>query len=112
MLNITRMTKGKGAVISALSVLIFISVISCTVQGHHYKITTFKSENGWGYDVVHNGKVYIHQPFMPVIEGNVPFEKRKYAREAAKIVVKKLRENKPPSITMEELKSITGKSAP
>jgi len=92
-------------VFALLSVLI-LAVAAYTLRGHFYKIDVFKSGQGWGYDILIEDKPYIHQPFMPAIEGQVPFRDKQSARETGKLVVRKLKNHKIPSVTKEELDSI------
>jgi len=62
---------------------------------------------GYGYDIYVNRKRYIHQPFIPVISGNIPFHSRKDARKTAGFVIIKIRNNiLPPSLTQAELDSL------
>ena len=51
-------------------------------------------------------KVYIHQPFMPAVEGQVPFKDKRSARKTGRLVVKKIRNHKLPAVTKEELESV------
>ncbi len=62
---------------------------------------------GWGYDVMIDGKLYIHQPNIPAIMGNNGFSSEEKARIAGEFIVEKIRKNiLPPSVTPEELDSI------
>jgi hypothetical protein len=71
-----------------------------------YQIDLFKTEQGWGYDISFQKKLFIHQPFMPAVKGQVAFNDRKSARKTAVLVVKKLRNKQSPGISIDELKSI------
>lgn len=109
----TIMTINRKTATGFILLLLTISLlIIFTVRRQTFGINTYKSGNGWGYDVLIKNKVYIHQPFMPVVQGDIPFEKRSYARKTAKIAAGKLRKNKLPTITKEELRSVTGKPLP
>lgn len=68
------------------------------------KINTFKIENGYGYSITIREKIFIYQPFIPAVEGNVPFSSRSDARKTGKIVRKKLKNNQEPALTVKELK--------
>lgn len=95
--------------IALLSVLVVLSA-GCTGRGHfNYEVELYESGNGWGYDIVVNNKPYIHQPYMPVVEGQVPFPDKKSARKTGLIVVEKLKNHKSPRISREELNSIIDK---
>jgi|SRR5688572_4594942 len=62
---------------------------------------------GWGYDILIDGKIYIHQPNIPAIMGNNGFSSEEHAQEAGEFIVQKLKNNiVPPSVTPEELDSL------
>jgi hypothetical protein len=62
---------------------------------------------GWGYDIMNDGKIYIHQPNIPAIMGNNGFSSEEKAQEAGEFVIQKLKNNiVPPSVTPEELDSL------
>ena len=62
--------------------------------------------SGWGYDILIDGKMYIHQPNIPAIMGNNGFSSEEKAREAGEFIVEKIRKNVlPPSVTAEELEN-------
>jgi hypothetical protein len=90
----------------ALLLVIILFAVIYAERGHFYKVDIYKSGNGWGYDIIKNNKSYIHQPYMPVVEGQVPFSNKQSARKTGRLVVKKIRNHKSPAVTREELKSI------
>ncbi len=62
---------------------------------------------GWGYDIMVNGNVFIHQPNVPALMGNNGFSSEENAREAGEFVIQKIRNNiLPPSVSPEELDSL------
>lgn len=62
---------------------------------------------GWGYDILVDGQIYIHQPNVPAVMGNNGFSSEEKAREAGEFVIYKIRNNiLPPSVTPEELDSL------
>jgi hypothetical protein len=90
---------------------------SCKDQGRpdHNKqvsitIQTFKidSINAWGYEILVNRKVYIHQDFVPALEGNHRFKTREEASKVAKAVLKKMKANQSPALTSEEVEELLG----
>lgn len=71
-----------------------------------FKVDSLESNGsgGWGYDILINGKLYIHQPIIPGVQGNRVFSSEEKAREAGELVVLKIRNNiLPPSVSVEEL---------
>ena len=67
---------------------------------------TFPSGNGWGYDVLVNGKLFIKQSFIPAIEGNESFAKKEDALKVATLVVTRLKQKEIPVIKLEDLRDI------
>jgi hypothetical protein len=73
-----------------------------------FTIETFKTETGgWGYNIVSGNKVFIKQDVIPAVQLAIPFRSEKEARRIAELVVKKLNSKKIPSITVEELDSLS-----
>jgi len=98
----------KKFLVLALFLVIVIIAFTLNGRGHFYKTELFRSGEGWGYDILKNEKVYIHQPFIPAIEGQVPFSDKRSARKTGKLVISKLMRQKSPTVTKEELNEILG----
>ncbi|MBN2348121.1 MAG: DUF4907 domain-containing protein [Bacteroidales bacterium] len=71
-----------------------------------YGLQVFPSDNGYGYQIVKNNNILIHQPFIPAIQGNIPFTDKSSARKVGKMVIHKIQNNQLPSITPAELRSV------
>ena len=73
------------------------------------RIQTFQNEDqSWGYDVYLNEKRYIHQPHQPAVGGKEGFKTEAHAQQVAAIVEEKIRKGiMPPSVTPEEVQSVT-----
>ena len=93
---------------ATLLILITAIIIFYKTRGQGYHVNLFKSEQGWGYDISIGEILFIHQPYMPAVNGQVPFTKKKSARKTADLVVKKLRNKQSPGISSGELRSIVG----
>ena len=62
---------------------------------------------GWGYDIMVNQEIHIHQPNIPAVMGNNGFSSEEKALTAGEFVIQKLKNNvSPPSVTPEELDSL------
>jgi hypothetical protein len=94
--------------IFALFLVIVLFTVIFTKRGHFYEVELFKSEQGWGYDIVKNNKTYIHQPYVPVVEGQVPFRTRQSARKTGRLVIRKIRNHESPALTRDEINAIIG----
>jgi len=73
-----------------------------------YTIKTFRIDSsGWGYDIYKNNKPLIHQPLIPSINRNMPFETEEMALKTAQLVIRKLKNKEfPPSVSKEEIDSL------
>ena len=68
---------------------------------------SFKTSNGWGYQILKDKKVLINQPTIPVIEGNKAFSSQKEALKVANLVKVKLEKGQfPPSVTKSQIDSL------
>ena len=58
----------------------------------------------FGYDILVNGRPFIHQPHIPGLAGNKGFATRGKAQKTAEFMVKKIRNNNvPPTVTRDDL---------
>jgi len=64
------------------------NAISLSKDSVSYKL--FNVGKGFGFDILVNGKVYIHQPIVPCIEGLQAFAKERDAKTIAELIVYKL----------------------
>lgn len=67
---------------------------------------TFKGDAGWGYDIYTNDTLYIHQEFIPAAEGRKGFTTKEDAEKISQLALAKLKYNKLPVITLEEIDSL------
>jgi hypothetical protein len=65
-----------------------------------------QSSLGWGYEVVADGKTYIHQEFIPAIPGKHGFKTKEDALKVGQKVISKISANQVPTITVDELKGM------
>jgi Domain of unknown function (DUF4907) len=74
----------------------------------NYEVKVFASDtSGFGYDVYHNNKIAVHQPFIPGVNGNKGFATAIDALKVGQLVAKKLQKNiLPPSVSTNELDSL------
>ena len=61
---------------------------------------------GWGYNIIASDKVHIKQEYMPAVPGKRGFKTATDAMMVGNLVVKKITENKMPTITLHELDSM------
>jgi hypothetical protein len=63
--------------------------------------------NTWGYDILVDNKLTIHQPSIPSLPGNEGFKTKEGAEKVAKLVTEKMKKGEmPPSIDAKEMKKL------
>ena len=63
--------------------------------------------NTFGYNILKNGKIYIHQPHIPAVPGNEGFKSENKALKTAAFVISKIERNiSPPTVSAAELDSL------
>ncbi|MDE3214208.1 MAG: DUF4907 domain-containing protein [Bacteroidota bacterium] len=65
-----------------------------------------QTQTGWGYNIIADHKIYIHQDFIPAIQGYKTFRTREDALKAANLVIIKISSGKLPSLTKKEIDSL------
>ncbi len=70
-----------------------------------YKV--FRVDSGWGYDIYVNRRIFIHQPYIPAVQGRFVFMSREAARKVAILVIHKMMERPGlPAVSVSELDSL------
>jgi hypothetical protein len=63
--------------------------------------------NIWGYDILVNKKLTIHQPSVPSQSGNNGFKTKNSAEKVARLVIKKMKKGEmPPTIDAKEMNKL------
>lgn len=76
-------------------------------NGRSIKAVTFKDSVGWGYNILVNDTVYIHQDYMPGVPGIHAFTTEESALKVGNYVSEKLRKRKAfPTVYPRELDSL------
>ncbi len=64
-------------------------------------------QNTFGYNILENKRIMIHQPSVPGLPGNKGFTTKEDATKVAKLVIKKINKNiMPPAVSLQELRSL------
>ena len=72
-----------------------------------YSAVVFSVSNGWGYDILVDDSVFIHQESIPGYGNGKTFPEKEQAEKAANLVLKKLKSNEGlPTLTRFELQKI------
>src|SRR5690606_40657579 len=56
---------------------------SSITQDEEYTIQTYRVENYWGYDILRNNQLFVHQPNIPAISGAKGFNSEEQAISVA-----------------------------
>lgn len=93
--------------IISFSILIHAFTQRPVKRATHYSTEVFSVSNGWGYEILVDDSVFIHQESIPVYGNGKPFPEKEQAQQAANIVLKKLKNNdRLPTLTRFELQNI------
>jgi len=63
----------------------------------------FKTNDGWGYDILAGRKIIIHQPFIPGVPGRTVFKQEEEAASNARIVIEKIKSGEFPLFQHQQL---------
>ncbi len=70
-------------------------------------ISTFEVNGGWGYDILINDTIYIHQNHVPAINGMFVFTSESEAFRVADVIAEKINNNIiPPTINQDEMQAL------
>lgn len=73
---------------------------------YHYT-TIYTDEIGWGYDILENSSVRIHQPHIPAVQGNQGFKSANDAAKVAEKIIEKLDKGiMPPTLSIAEMEEL------
>lgn len=110
MMNRWIMTKHNLIVILTAVVLSLFICLNAydkkATAGSSVKALVFHTTNGWGYDILVNDSVFIHQVRIPVVNGNWGFEKKEEAEKTAQLIINKIKKGQYPILTIFELEKI------
>jgi hypothetical protein len=87
------------------------SFLTCSSNHEQKKLTKvssnlFKTEAGWGYNILVNGKIYIHQQCIPAASSTYGFKSKEEAERVSVLVLQKIEKGKAPTIKLRELDSL------
>ncbi len=71
-------------------------------------LQTFPVKGGWGYSIDVNGKKFIRQETIPVIQGQRPFTTKEHAEKVGTWVATHIRHNETFNLTLPVLQSLIG----
>ena len=104
-----KISKKKVYVIALLAI---VGITAGIYTRHYYRqhemlkveVKPFKTGNGWGYNVMVDKKIYIHQETIPAFAGNQSFKSEEDAIKTGNLVIKKMiAGNLLPALSAEEV---------
>ena len=104
-------TKKQNILIIAVAVIISAGIWIITVKSHnpqHFESRVFRVMDGWGYDVLVNDELIIHQESIPVLQQRQAFPQKSEAERTAQLVIQKLKTGTLPTLTKFDLEKILG----
>ncbi len=95
-------------ILLAFSIVLLIYKKGIEKANSVYSVKTFKTNTGWGYDVLVKDTVFIHQENIPGISGNNGFATKEDAEKVGNLVAHKMQitHTDLPQITIQELDSL------
>lgn len=72
----------------------------------HHK--TLQNPDGtWGYDIIGDGKLLLHQPHIPALPGNAGFQTEAQATRVAQAAIQKIKQGESlPTLSVEEVRGL------
>jgi hypothetical protein len=90
------------AILFAAGSTIFLLAVKPAPPKNGLSYNCFKTQNGWGYDVVFNERIIIHQPFVPGKSGIGGFDSKKEAGADAQTVIEKIKSGEYPLFSQKQ----------
>jgi len=72
----------------------------------YVEVKSVQGPLGWGYNILTDGKIYIHQEFIPAVPGKQGFKTEEDALKVGRKVISKIGQKELPSITVADLKEM------
>ncbi|MES1220694.1 MAG: DUF4907 domain-containing protein [Bacteroidota bacterium] len=108
-------TKKHNIIIITASVIVSAAIWIITMKSHspqHIDSRVFKVVNGWGYDILVNDSIMIHQESIPVVQNHQPFARKEQAEKTARLIIQKIKTGQHPTLTKFDLDKILRSDEP
>ncbi len=73
---------------------------------HVFESRTFHQASGWGYDILVDGKIFIHQESVPATTGAMGFPSKQMAANTSELLINKMKTGKAPVVNSFDLEAI------
>ncbi|MGC4038011.1 MAG: DUF4907 domain-containing protein [Chitinophagaceae bacterium] len=107
-------TKKHNTIVIAVSIIISAAILITALNKgktrRHIESRVFQLNNGsgWGYDILVNDSIVIHQESIPVLQHEKPFPDKEKAQKTADIVVQKMKNGEHLTLTKTDIDKILG----
>jgi len=102
-------TKYQHILILGVSVILSVIILFLFTEEkrqHRFDSRVFKAVSGWGYDILVDDKLFIHQESIPVVKGRNGFSRKEQAEKTAQLIINKMEKGEPPTVTTFELQKL------
>jgi hypothetical protein len=93
-------------VIALAAGVFFVSLQHRSHHGNSISYGLFRVDSDWGYNILVNDTILIHQDRIPVFSSSGAFESKEQAIAAARLVISKIKAKKSPSLDRGEIENI------
>ena len=70
------------------------------------ELRPIQTPKGWGYDILTDGRIFIHQPIIPAIPGDTGFRTKEDALAVGQKVLAQVMAGKLPMVTAKEVQDM------
>jgi hypothetical protein len=70
------------------------------------ELKPIQTSKGWGYDILQDGKIFIHQDIIPAVAGGHGFRSREDALAVGQLVYDRVKAGQMPMVTAEEVRKM------
>ncbi len=70
------------------------------------ELRPIQTPKGWGYDILTDGRIFLHQTMIPAIQGDFAFRTKEDALAVGRKVVDRIMAGKVPMVTAKEVQEM------
>jgi hypothetical protein len=98
-------TKKHITIVLALSACISTGLLLSASKENNTVVeySLFHCVDGWGYDILVDGKLFIRQESVPVLSGSRGFDTKEQAEKTARLIINKMKRGEEPTVTTFEI---------
>jgi hypothetical protein len=93
-----------------LGLLCTLTMVSKPQKNHQLSYKLFYTKTGWGYNILVDTSIVIHQEIIPAAQTQKGFANSLQAGAAAELVIEKIMKHQSPSLNLAEVQTIMTKN--